>query len=43
MKYIKAEETWQEISTEGIEFEPGSLFEQIMIIHFRFGHFLTRF
>ena len=32
MKYIKAEETWQEISTEGIEFEPGSLFEQIMII-----------
>jgi predicted transposase YbfD/YdcC len=33
MEYTNAGEPWQEISTEGIEFEPGSLFEQCTILH----------
>lgn len=33
MEYTKAEGSWQEISTEGIEFEPGSLFEQCTTLH----------
>jgi len=33
MEYTNTEETWQEISTEGIEFGPGSLYEKFTIIY----------
>ena len=33
MEYTNTAETWQEISTGGIEFEPGSIYEKCILLH----------